>query len=123
MFFWSVAEPCLTVLLAIFLITQVILPPFINKPLFWFFRKSQKDLRKLVDIKSEEEDESEKVYLTKEIQTLRERNKRASLETIEDVVDSDSIFDELEDRIESKRSTRNRERERKVRKRRKSKLI
>ena len=42
---WRYIEPPLIVMLAIFLFTQVALPPFIGKPFFWIFRKSEKQLR------------------------------------------------------------------------------
>ena len=42
---WRYIEPPLIVMLAIFLFTQIALPPFIGKPFFWIFRKSEKQLR------------------------------------------------------------------------------
>jgi len=42
---WRYIEPPLIVMLAIFLLTQVALPPLIGKPFFWIFRKSEKQLR------------------------------------------------------------------------------
>ena len=45
MMIWRIVEPLLVVIFAIFLFTQVVLPPFIGKPFFWIFKKSEKRLR------------------------------------------------------------------------------
>ena len=45
MMIWRIIEPLLVGIFAIFLFTQVVLPPFIGKPFFWIFKKSEKRLR------------------------------------------------------------------------------
>jgi len=45
MMIWRIIEPLLVVIFAIFLFTQIVLPPFIGKSFFWIFKKSEKRLR------------------------------------------------------------------------------
>jgi membrane-associated HD superfamily phosphohydrolase len=116
MFFWSVAEPCLTVLIAIILITQVILPPFINKPLFWFFRRSQRDLRKLTDIIAEEKDEVAKTELTSVIQDLRSKTRKSEVLTTDDELSSQFEYEDDLERLQRKRESRNKAKTKKKRK-------
>jgi hypothetical protein len=40
--FWQVMELCLAILVGLVILTQMVLPPFIGKRFFWFFRKSEK---------------------------------------------------------------------------------
>jgi len=44
MFLWPILQMCLLVIVALIVITQVIVPAFIGKPLFWFFRKPDSEL-------------------------------------------------------------------------------
>mgnify|MGYP001589726740 FL=1 len=43
---WKLLEPLFVLLVLIFILTQVVLPPVLGKPLFWIFRKSEKRKRK-----------------------------------------------------------------------------
>ena len=54
---WQVIELCIFALIAIFIITQWILPPWFDQPFFWIFRKNtkriEKEYDKLQDIEEE----------------------------------------------------------------------
>lgn len=54
---WAIIEPCLFILIALFIISQWILPPFIGKPFFWIFKHStnriDNEYDKIQDIKDE----------------------------------------------------------------------
>ncbi|MDO8516954.1 MAG: hypothetical protein Q7S33_02410 [Nanoarchaeota archaeon] len=41
---WILLEWCLVITVAVFIISQIILPPFINKRFFWILRKKEKKL-------------------------------------------------------------------------------
>lgn len=43
--FLRVIEVGALAIFGLIVLTQVIIPPFIGKPFFWFFRKPEKDLR------------------------------------------------------------------------------
>lgn len=59
MFLWPIIQACLLVLVALFVITQIIMPAFTSKPFFWFFRNPDSELlvaqRELSDINVAEE--------------------------------------------------------------------
>lgn len=56
MFLW-VIEVGVAAVFALVIITQLILPPLLGKPFFWFFRKPEKDLRakevELMDLRAQ----------------------------------------------------------------------
>ena len=45
MFMWAILEPCLQVLVVVFIVTQVLIPAIRNRPVFPLFRKSNRRLR------------------------------------------------------------------------------
>lgn len=69
---WKYVEPLLIVMFAIFLFTQVALPPFIGKPFFWIFKRSEKRLRQ----KDEELSEARTKLAIKEKDRVITRIKR-----------------------------------------------
>jgi len=64
---WPILQICLQLLLALIIITQLILPAFINRPLFWFFRKADRQNRKAHGILGETETEEDTFKTKKEI--------------------------------------------------------
>ena len=48
MFIWRILELALVASVALFIISQIILPPFINKRFFWIFRKKERKLNGFV---------------------------------------------------------------------------
>jgi len=50
---WRYIEPLLVVIVAIFLVSQAVIPPFVGKSYFWIFKKSEKRLREKDDELSE----------------------------------------------------------------------
>lgn len=42
---WPIIEILLVLAIAILLLSQIVIPPFIGKPFFWIFRKAEKNLR------------------------------------------------------------------------------
>ncbi len=65
---WVVFEPVVIVLTAVFILSQVVIPPFIGKKTFWIFRKSEKKLHKREDELDDLKTEEEIVDIQKEIQ-------------------------------------------------------
>jgi len=68
MFIWSLFEFCFIILIAVFIITQMIIPAIINKPTFPLFRKTVKEKDKV-------EDELRNVCVEQETKSLREQIK------------------------------------------------
>jgi len=68
MFIWSLFEFCFIILIAVFIITQMIMPAIINKPTFPLFRKTVKEKDKV-------EDELRNVCVEQETKSLREQIK------------------------------------------------
>lgn len=50
---WRIIEPLVVAIAAIFLVSQVVIPPFVGKSYFWIFKRSEKRLRKKDDELSE----------------------------------------------------------------------
>jgi len=48
-FLWTIIQFCGLIILSLIIITQIALPPFIDLPYFWLFRKSEKELLKAHD--------------------------------------------------------------------------
>lgn len=42
---WPIIEILFVLVIAILLLSQIVIPPFIGKPFFWIFRKAEKNLR------------------------------------------------------------------------------
>lgn len=65
---WVILEPVVIILTAVFILSQIIIPPLIGKQTFWIFRKSEKRLHKKEEELSDLKTEEEIVDIQKEIQ-------------------------------------------------------
>jgi hypothetical protein len=72
--FWQITEVCLAILVGLVILTQMVLPPFIGKRFFWFFRKSEKAI---LEAQSELED-AEATVAAGEIRKQVERVKKTT---------------------------------------------
>lgn len=70
---WKILEPALVVLVAIIILTQLVIPPFIGKRFFWALRKSEKRLQKKEDEFVDLETEEEIVDLQKEVDKKKKK--------------------------------------------------
>lgn len=66
----------LLVAFAIFLFSQVVLPIFINKPFFWIFKKTEKDLLKTKDELMAKQTELKITELKKEEKSVVDKIKK-----------------------------------------------
>lgn len=48
-FIWSIIQFSILFILFLIVLTQIILPPFLDMPYFWLFRKEEKELLKAID--------------------------------------------------------------------------
>ena len=63
---WILVQACLMVLIAIFITTQIILPPFMGKRFFFSFRKSERKIKEGEDLLAKASDNLEYTALEKE---------------------------------------------------------
>lgn len=49
LFLWTIIQWSILLIISLLFITQLILPPFIDMPYFWLFRKCEKELLKAED--------------------------------------------------------------------------
>ena len=75
MFLWPIIQFGILVLVALFIITQILIPALTNKPLFWFFRKPDSELletqRELSDLNVAEEIKEVKNQIKKKSKKLK----------------------------------------------------
>jgi len=72
---WEVLEVALIIIISVFVITQMIIPPFIRKPLFWVFRKVERVKEEKVVELSDIRTEGETSDIEEEIEKTREKIK------------------------------------------------
>ena len=79
---WLFIEPALIIVVVLFVVTQMVIPPFIGKRFFWIFRKSEKRILAKEDDLAELRTEETEVELDRAAKTARERiaKKKASNE-------------------------------------------
>lgn len=69
MFLWPIIQTCVLVLVSLVTLTQVIIPAFTGKRLFWFFKKSESDLLEAQRTISD-------LNIDKKVQDIREEIKK-----------------------------------------------
>lgn len=68
MFLWSILQTCLLLVVGLIIVTQIIIPAFTSKPLFWFFRKPDSELL-------EAQRELSELDVTEEVQRIKDKIK------------------------------------------------
>lgn len=70
---WRLIELLFLVFLVIFLFSQVVIPPLLNKPFFWLFRKSERELAHKKEKVSELHTKIETQSVEQEIENLEKK--------------------------------------------------
>jgi hypothetical protein len=79
MVFWEVGEICLIIIVGVFIISQLIIPPIIGKRFCWLFRKEEKKVEnaEIEYVKAQLEEITEKIKdKTEEFKLNSERERR-----------------------------------------------
>ena len=80
MFFWAIVEPCLAVLVVLFVFTQIILPTLLDRPTFPLFRWNTRKLNKLAsefqEVEVEQDIEKMKATLKVEKESLEKKEEK-----------------------------------------------
>lgn len=71
--FLRVIEVGALAIFGLIVLTQVIIPPFIGKPFFWFFRKPEKTLRERQAMLMDARTEGESKSIEKETEKIKRR--------------------------------------------------
>lgn len=71
--FLRLIEVAVFALVGLFVLTQVILPPYIGKPFFWFFRKQEKKLREKQSVLMDAQTEKQSKSIEKEAEKIKNR--------------------------------------------------
>lgn len=72
---WKLLEPLLLVLVLIFIFTQIVMAPILEKPFFWIFKKSEKKKRNSYAAMDELMTNLEVKKVEKEIKKLKKQCK------------------------------------------------
>lgn len=80
MFLWPIIEWGLVVIVATFVITQLILPAILNKPIFPLFRRSTRKLEAVVDELREERVCEAVSDVRSEVEKLRKKRQKAEIQ-------------------------------------------
>lgn len=66
----NVVEILAAIVIVLFLVTQVVIPPWIGKPLFWLFRSGRSQKEKLIEMVDQVEVAKEVIDMSKKVRHL-----------------------------------------------------